>query len=429
MNGVKQIAKKVLGVVPNGPRRSLLNFYHLIEAIVANIRYGFPARSMHVIIITGTNGKTTTVAYVTKILQAAGLRVGASTTAFYQIGDEFELNERNMTTDNVFKVQELIARMKKAGCQYLVLEVTSHGLEQHRVWGIPCDVAVMTNLTQDHLDYHGTMEKYAAAKAKLFKREPKFTVLNHDDEWFEYFNQFAAEQQKITYGSSEDAECRIVSAKLRRSGTDMSFLIDHQTKIETGTLLPGKFNVYNAAAAVATAYVLQVDIDHIQTGIESLEGVPGRQERVEIDKPYDVIVDYAHTPDAMTQLLESLKELTKSRLILVFGATGDRDKAKRPVMGQIAAKLADRIVLTDDEPYYEDPATVRGMVMEGIKDAGGEAKTDEVGDRREAIKKALKIARRGDIVVITGMGHEKFRVEQGKHIPWNDSEVVKELAV
>jgi UDP-N-acetylmuramoyl-L-alanyl-D-glutamate--2,6-diaminopimelate ligase len=427
MNGVKQIAKKILSVVPKGPQRAILNSYHWLVAVIASIRYGFPAKSMRVIMVTGTNGKTTTAAYIASILKTAGIKVGVCTTAYFDIGDERVDNDQNATVIHPMKLQAMLARMKQADVGFLVLEVTSHGLEQHRVWGIPCEVAVMTNLTQDHLDYHGTMEKYAEAKAKLFKREPRFVVLNHDDEWFGYFNQFTATEQKITYGADEDAECRIVDAKLTRGGTDMSFLVDHQTKIDTGTLLPGKFNVYNAAAAVATAYVLHIDLDQISTGIEALKGVPGRQERVDVKADYDVIVDYAHSPDAMEQLLGSLKELTKSRLILVFGATGDRDKEKRPIMGQIAAKLADRIVLTDDETYGEDPAAIRGMVMDGIEQAEGEAKTEEIGDRREAIKKALKIARRGDIVVITGMGHEKFRIMQGKKTPWNDAEVVKEL--
>jgi UDP-N-acetylmuramoyl-L-alanyl-D-glutamate--2,6-diaminopimelate ligase len=172
---------------------------------------------------------------------------------------------------------------------------------------------------------------------------------------------------------------------------------------------------------------MHVDIEHIQDGIEALEGVPGRLERVDTGQPYDVIVDYAHTPDALENLFETLKHLTKNRLIVVFGATGDRDKGKRPIMGEIVAKYADRIFLTDEESYNEDPASIRKMVMEGIVKAKGEAKTDEIADRREAIKKALETARRGDTVVVTGMGHEQYRIVDGKRIPWHEVTVIRDL--
>lgn len=428
MQGVKQIVKQAAGVLPTSLRTRMTNGFHLAEAVSANVRHSFPARGMTVIVITGTNGKTTTASFVANILKSAGYKVGVCSTAFFEINGERIANDLNATVSHPSHLQALIKRMQKAGVTHLVLEVTSHALDQHRTWGIPTTVAVMTNLTQDHLDYHGTMERYAAAKAKLFKDNPRFMVLNHDDEWFDYYNQFGAGELKMTYGTDERAECRITHANLKKTGSDVTLNIDHQTELEVSLGLPGKFNVYNAAAAIAACYLLHVPLKAISEGVGALEGVPGRLERVDIDKPYDVIVDYAHTPDALQQLLETLKHTTKGRVMLVFGACGDRDKGKRPIMGRIAAQLADRIFLTDEESYGEDPQTIRDMIRQGIREARGEGKTDELPDRREAIAKAMSIARKGDTVVLTGLGHEQYRIENGKKIPWNDAEVVKELA-
>lgn len=424
MASIKGTVKKF---IPRAMLKPLLNLYHLLEAWVANARFGFPSRGMQVIMVTGTNGKTTTAAMIASILKTAGHNVGLCSTAYFEIAGERIANELNFTVTNPFKLQSLLADMKKAKVDHLVLEVTSHAIEQHRIWGIPCDMAVMTNLTQDHLDYHGTMENYAAAKGKLFARKPRLMVLNRDDDWFDFFDKYQAAEQKMTYGTHPQAECRIVGAKLHKNGSDVKLLIDHQTEMKFAVQLPGKFNVYNAAAAASAAYLLHVDIDKIEKGIEQLEGVPGRLERIDAGQPFDVIVDYAHTPDAFKNLLETLKHLTKNRVILVFGATGDRDKAKRPIMGKIAAELADRIILTDEEPYSEDPATIRHMVKKGIEEAGGEAITEEIADRKRAIEKALSLARRNDTVVVTGMGHEKYRVINGKREPWDEVKIINEL--
>jgi UDP-N-acetylmuramoyl-L-alanyl-D-glutamate--2,6-diaminopimelate ligase len=271
------------------------------------------------------------------------------------------------------------------------------------------------------------MEKYAQAKGILFASHPKFIVLNRDDEWFEFFDQYMAEAQKITYGTHDEAEAKITHVKLYKKGSEATVVIDHQTKLELATALPGKFNVYNMTAAAATAYLLGTRLNDIVEGVANLEGVPGRFERVVEGLGYDVIVDYAHTPDALEQLLEAAKAVTKNRVILVFGATGDRDKAKRPIMGEIAARLADRIILTDEESYNEDPAAIREQVFQGISQGGGEGKTTEIPDRRAAIEKALSIAKKNDTILITGMGHEQFRIVNGKKLPWNDAEVVREI--
>lgn len=422
--GLKAVIKQVL---PKDIFKALINPYHLAESFVANVRYGFPARDMHVVMITGTNGKTTTASYLGNILNAAGHKVGVCSTAYFEINGKRIPNDLNFTVTNPFKLQATLAQMKAAGVDHLVLEVTSHALVQHRVWGVPCEVAVMTNLTQDHLDYHGTMENYAAAKGRLFARKPKFIVLNRDDKWFEFFNQYEAGEQKITYGADEAAEARITNVKLHKQGSDVRLKVDHTNDMRFTTHLPGKFNVYNATAAASAAYVMHIDVEHIEKGIESLQNVPGRLERIDAGQPYDVIVDYAHTPDAFENLLETLKNLTRNRLIIVFGATGDRDKSKRPMMGEIAAKMTDRIILTDEESYTEDPAQIRHMVMEGIISGGGGSKVEEIPDRKEAIEKALGIARRGDTVVVTGMGHEQYRIIDGRREPWHEPTIIREL--
>ena len=208
----------------------------------------------------------------------------------------------------------------------------------------------------------------------------------------------------------------------------MGVTIDHQTKLELATNLPGVFNAYNLTAAAAAAYLLGVKLEAIVEGVANLESIPGRFERVVEGLPYDVVVDYAHTPDGLEKLLTASREITKNRVILVFGACGDRDKGKRPIMGEIAAKLADRILLTDEESYNEDPAKIREMIYDGIeKIKGGEMKTTEVPDRRDAIEKALAVATKGDTVLITGMGHEVYRIVKGERLPWNDADVVREI--
>ena len=253
-------------------------------------------------------------------------------------------------------------------------------------------------------------------------------MLNRDDEWFDYYDKFAAASQKITYGTHSDAEAKIEHVKLYRKGTEAHVVIDHQTKLDLATNLPGEFNVYNMTAAVAAAYLLGIDLNDIVEGVANLEAVPGRFERVGDGLPYDVIVDYAHTPDGLEKLLVAAKAITKNRVILVFGACGDRDKSKRPIMGTIAATLADRVFLTDEESYNENPDEIRRMIYDGIeKVKGGAMKTTEIADRREAIDKALAVATKGDTVLITGMGHEVYRIVNGKRIPWNDSDVVCEI--
>jgi UDP-N-acetylmuramoyl-L-alanyl-D-glutamate--2,6-diaminopimelate ligase len=423
----QKLVKGVRKVLPSGVLHSVEEAYRRGRVQLVSARYGHPAKSLRVIAVTGTNGKTTTVNYINEILKESGFRTAMFSTALIEVAGQTQLNDLNATVGTTARMQQFFADAKRARVDYVVLEITSHALQQHKLDTVPIEVAVMTNLTQDHLDYHKTMENYAEAKGKLFANEPKFIVLNRDDEWFDFFDTFPAGAQKITYGAHDEAEAKIEYVKLYKKGSEARIVIDHQTTLELATALPGQFNVYNMTAAAATAYLLGVKLQDIVEGVANLEGVPGRFERVVEGLGYDVIVDYAHTPDALEKLLEAAQSVTKNRVILVFGATGDRDKGKRPIMGEIAARLADRIILTDDESYDENPQAIRDEVMAGIEKVGGGAKTTELGDRREAIEKALSIAKKGDTVLITGMGHEQFRIVNGERLPWNDGDVVREL--
>lgn len=427
MSTKDRLAKGVRGLLPEKTVRGVEEVYRKGRVKLVSARYGNPAKHLRVIAVTGTNGKTTTACYINEILKEAGLKTAMFTTAVIEIAGEAQINDLNATVASTQRMQLFFRDAKQAKVDFVILEVTSHALHQHKLATVPIEAAIMTNLTQDHLDYHKTMEDYAAAKAKLFQLEPKFVILNRDDSWFEYFNQFPAEEQKITYGEHEDAEARIDKFKLYKKGSEATVVVDHQTTLELATALPGKFNVYNMAAAAATAYVLGLKRRDIVEGIANLESVPGRFERVVEGLGYDVIVDYAHTPDALQQLLMAAKAVTKNRVILVFGATGDRDKGKRPIMGEIAARVADRIILTDEESYNEDPTAIRDQVREGIEAGKGGGKMTEIADRREAIAKALAIATKDDTVLITGMGHEQFRIVNGERLPWNDADVVREI--
>lgn len=425
-----RVVKVVRKALPDGAVRKLEKSYRKTRVRAVSARYGNPARHLKVIAVTGTNGKTTTVNYINEILKEAGYKTAMFSTAVIELDGRKKVNDLNATVTTTGKMQRFFRAAKKAKVDYVVMEFPSHAIDQYKLDTVPVEVAVMTNLTQDHLDYHKTMDHYAATKAKLFAREPNYIVLNCDDEWYGFFNQYSAGIHKITYGKHEDAEAKIDDVKLYRKGTEAFITIDHQTKLELATNLPGEFNAYNMVAAASVAYLLDIKLDAIQEGIANLEEIPGRFERIESDKPYDVVVDYAHTPDALEKILIAAKSIARQRVILVFGACGDRDKSKRPTMGEIAAREADRIILTDEESYNEDPTEIRTQIYEGIeRTKGGSMKTTEIADRREAIGKALSIAKKGDIVLITGMGHEQFRITGGKREPWNDGDVVRELLV
>ena len=423
----QRLVKGVRSVLPSQAVHLLENVYRKTRIQLVSARYGWPARGLRVIAVTGTNGKTTTANYINEILKQAGYKTAMFTTAVIEVAGESKINDLNATVASVSRMQQFLNEARRYKVDFVILEVTSHSLHQHKLDGVPIEAAVMTNLTQDHLDYHKTMEKYAAAKGLLFARNPRYIVLNRDDDWFDYFDRYLAEEQKITYGKSEDADVRISDIKLYKKGSEAVLAFDHQEKSQLATYLPGEYNVFNMAAAASICYVLGVSMSDIKNGIASLEGIPGRFERATKDEKYEVIVDYAHTPDALEKLLEATRNITKKRIILVFGACGDRDALKRPIMGKIAAKLADEIILTDEESYNEDPDKIRRDIYAGIEESKATNKTTEIADRREAIRHALNIAKKDDTILITGMGHEQFRIINGEKLPWNDTNIVREI--
>ena len=426
-NNLTKTARKVL---PKSALVGLEKSYRKSRAKIISARYGNPARDLRVIAVTGTNGKTTTVNFLNEILKEAGYKTAMFSTANIEIAGVQTVNDTNSTTATVSKLQKFFHDAKKADVEFALIEATSHALDQYKFAGVPIEMAIMTNLTQDHLDYHKTMENYAAAKAKLFEMNPNLVVLNADDEWFDYFNNFATESQKITYGEGESADVKIEKFKLYKKGSEANLRIDNNVELEIATNLPGEFNIYNMTAAAAGAYLLGISLKDIQEGIANLEGVSGRFEYATPGLPFDTIVDYAHTPDALEKLLKSAKEISKNRTILVFGACGDRDREKRPIMGKIAQDLADRIIIADEENYTEDATQIREEIISGISKKNDKlpANIQEIPDRKEAIRKALQIAGKGDIVLITGLGHEVYRVIDGEKTPWNDTQIVREIA-
>ena len=421
------MAKTARKMLPSGAVHFLEENYRKGRAKVVATRYGNPAKKLRVIAATGTNGKTTTINFLNEILKEAGYKTAMFSTANIEIDGEQTVNDTNSTTATVARLQKFFKQAATADVEFALVEATSHALDQHKFAGVDFEMAIMTNLTQDHLDYHKTMENYADAKAKIFEANPKFIVLNSDDEWFDFFNKFDASEQKITYGTNDLAEVKIVGAKLYKKGSEAKIIIDNNVELEVATNLPGKFNVYNMTAAISAAYLLGISLEDIQEGVANLEEISGRFERAVENLPFEVIVDYAHTPDGLEKVLEASKNITKGRTILVFGACGDRDRAKRPIMGEIAKRLADRVILTDEENYTEDAEQIRNEIKSGM----GEklpAHIEEIADRREAIKKALQIAQKGDTVLVTGLGHEVFRVIDGEKVPWNDTEIAREVA-
>jgi UDP-N-acetylmuramoyl-L-alanyl-D-glutamate--2,6-diaminopimelate ligase len=329
-------------------------------------------------------------------------------------------------------VPQLIKRLKELdgqGVEWLVMETTSMALAQHRDYGIPYSVAVLTNITQDHLDYHGTFERYVQAKLQLFKRANRNKkglqtgIVNADDPNAARF--MAAIKNHLTYGI-KNGDLRAKNIELTSAGIKYQ-TVGGDEKYEILCHIPGRFNVYNTLAAVSIGRLLGLSKKQIEQGIAALKAVPGRMTSLMSKTGYHVIVDFAHTPDALENVLKAAREVAEGNIILVLGATGDRDKTKRPIMGEAAAKFADKVFLTDEETYTEDPEVIINALYEGIKKAGGEAKTTIVGNRLEAIKAAMKAAKKGDAILLTGIGHQTTRNMGGKEVAWNEIEIARTL--
>jgi UDP-N-acetylmuramoyl-L-alanyl-D-glutamate--2,6-diaminopimelate ligase len=423
-------ARKLLKTfIPRGLFSAVEPYGHLLEAAVYNCAYGFPARGMKVIGVTGTNGKTTTSFVIHRMLNEAGHKTGLMTTVAWAVGDEVQAQTQHMTNVPVPLLMKRLKQMKAEGVEWLVLETTSHALAQHRTWGVPYSVAVLTNISHEHLDYHKTFERYVAAKQKLFeltqrnKKGLQMGIANADDQ---YGASFASVTQNSMLYGVEAGEVQAKNIQLKADGIVYEAEAWGDTYHITSHL-PGSFNVYNTLAAVCVGRAVGLTREQVEQGIAATKGVAGRMEMIAAGQPFTVVVDYAHTPDALDNVLRALRESTTGKLRLVFGATGDRDTSKRQPMGAVAAKLADQIYLTDDETYTEDPETIRAAVLQGITEAGGKDKTATVPDRLDAIRQAFAEAEAGDTVLLAGIGHQDYRAMGGQKQAWDEREIARQV--
>jgi len=415
------------------PMNPLRLFYHKMMAVFANIYYRFPSRYLTVVGITGTKGKTTTTNLIASVLQEAGYKVGMTSTILFQVGDLKWTNSTKQTTLGPFFLQKMLRKMVDERCTHAVLEVSSHSLVQNRVWGVNFDMAVFTNIGEDHLEYHGGFDNYLRAKGLLFSklnrsqrknRIPKISVLNKDDANYNFFDQFLADK-KYSYGMNSGT-CFATDIQVQPNGSSFVLHVPNN-QIEVQLKLPGMFNVYNAVAAATVGLATNINVAVLKTALEKASAIPGRFESIECGQKYHVIVDYAHTTESLENLLSLYKDLTKGKLYAVFGATGGgRDKAKRSKMGAAADKHADTIIVTDDDPYTENEWDIVEDVCSGIKRKEGEGLW-KIPHREEAIKLALSLATEGDTVVIAGKGAEEIQMIHGQAIQWDDRSVVRAL--
>ena len=382
--------------------------------------FDHPEKKIKIIGVTGTNGKTTITNVIKNILMSYGIKTGLIGTIRNEIGNE-PVHTDN-TTPMAFDYMQLLDKMVKADCKYAVMEVSSFGLVQNRIGPTHFDIGVFTNLTQDHLDYHKTMENYYQAKKMMFD-ECDFALVNIDDD---YGKRLLSEIScpKASYGSSQEADYYSDAAKIKADGTSFWYCFDGKSKL-VNMKMTGMFNVSNVTAAITVCMKAGIPLEHILETIADYNGVKGRCEIIPTGRDFTVICDYAHTPDAIENILQSVKQYTEGRLICLFGCGGNRDAKKRPLMAKAAAKYADRLIITSDNPRDEIPESIIDDILAGLKDS--KIPFDVVVDRTEAIYHSLKIARKGDIIVLAGKGHEDYQVLPGnEHIHFDEREIVSE---
>ncbi len=411
---------------------AVLRVENLKEALETMVPYfhDYPARRMRLIGITGTNGKTTTSYMTRAILRAAGHKVGLIGTI--QIMIEDEVLPIHNTTPDVVELQHTLALMADRGMDYVVMEVSSHALDQNRVAGCEFDTAVFTNLTQDHLDYHKTLENYKLAKARLFdllsdrsnQKQNKTAVVNIDDGAGSTMLEHAA-CSHITYAIHKAADLQAQDIHVHAGGADFTIAGAFGT-MPLQLKITGIFNVYNVMSAVGAALAEHIDPACIRQTLQEFRSVPGRFELVDEGQNFSVIVDYAHTPDGLENILHTARQIAKKRIITVFGCGGDRDRTKRPIMGHIAAELSDVVIATSDNPRTEDPEFILSQVEAGVRETLGSKQHEKITDRRTAIFRAVELAEPEDIVVIAGKGHEDYQILKDRTIHFDDKEVARE---
>jgi UDP-N-acetylmuramoyl-L-alanyl-D-glutamate--2,6-diaminopimelate ligase len=417
-------------------------------AFLAAWYYGFPASKMIVIGVTGTSGKTSAIEFISKVLENAGYKVGYTSTAKWKIAEKEVLNNKKMTMLGRFQTHRLLDEMVKAGCQYAIVETTSEGIRQFRTSGIHYDTVIITNLYPEHIEAHGSFENYKSAKLELFKKLanskhkilngikiPKISIANFDDEHCYDFLRFKVDQ-KYLFGINNKAdltnsqEVRAEQISYSKSGTN--FKVKNQ---DFKLNILGEHNIYNSLIGVCVGLSQNISLPDISSGIALVKKIEGRLEKIEAGQDFTVIVDYAFEPNAVTKLYETIKKFnvleSGKKIIHVFGSTGGgRDKARRPILGKIVAQNADILIITNEDPYDEDPQVIIDDVAKGVetlKIQNSKFKIYKILDRREAIKKALSLAQVGDLVLVTGKGSEQaIAVASEQLIPWDDRKVVRE---
>lgn len=381
--------------------------------------FGFPARKLRLIGVTGTNGKTSVTYMLKAILEKAGHKTGIIGTIQNMIGDTV-INSEN-TTPEAYKLNSLFSQMVDAGCDFCVMEVSSHALEQNRVSDLPFEIAIFTNLTQDHLDYHKTMDNYLLAKKKLFYM-CKTAVVNIDDQYAEQLIE-GLNCNIVTCSTGNNADFSAKSIKYRPDSVEYELLSDgklNHIKVLTG----GAFTVYNSMLCAVSAIKAGIDVSYVKEALSEMTGVKGRAEAVPTGRDFTVIIDYAHTPDGLKNILSTFKECEKNRLIVLFGCGGDRDKGKRAIMGNIAVRYADYVIVTSDNPRSEEPISIINDILEGTK--GYKTPVKVIENRIEAINFAVKMAKSGDIIVLAGKGHETYQILKDKTIHLDEREIIRE---
>ncbi|MFZ2150832.1 MAG: UDP-N-acetylmuramoyl-L-alanyl-D-glutamate--2,6-diaminopimelate ligase [Candidatus Absconditicoccaceae bacterium] len=400
---------------------------------LANVVYGYPSKDFFIIGVTGTNGKTTTVNLIHKMLNN---RVGPAvmiSTAVIKIGNKEIINEKKMTSLDVFDLQSILATARSRGCKIAILEVSSHGIDQYRFEGVDFDFAMLTNITHDHLDYHGSFNNYVDAKKKLFKyvlknKKPnKYAVFPADDVVGRKWAEDMAFDKKITFGIKNSAILRAENIIEKIDSTEFDILYLGKS-YHMMTYLPGAYNVYNILSALSVAVQIGLDMEQAISSLIGFKGVSGRMERVEKDG-INYFVDFAHTPDALEKTLTFLQDIKKDgKLIVVWGAPGNRDKLKRPDMGSIVYNYADVMIATDDDPDTENRMQIINQLTEKIRDQnGGEKQVLIIPERYLAIKLATQIAKPGDLVMFAGKGHETVQLTNFGKRKWNDKDVLLEI--
>jgi len=383
--------------------------------------YHNPSSKLKVIGVTGTNGKTTVAFMIKHLLETAGIKTGLMGTIRYEIGERIIPAHR--TTPEALEVQQMLAQMLRADCEAVVMEVSSHALDQKRVVGVDFDVAIFTNLSQDHLDYHGSMEAYYNAKKKLFtslvsEKKQGGTVINIDDAFGQRLSSETKVEVQLTYGLGEAAKLRASQIQLGKDATNM-VVETPERHFSCRLPLIGRHNVYNALAAVGAGLVLKVGVPALKTALNTMDPVPGRLESLSAGRPFGIYVDYAHTEDALRNVLTTLREITPGRLLVMFGCGGSRDTGKRTKMGRAAAELADFTIITTDNPRKESPAAIAAQVEAGFLSVRQDVYRVEL-DRRRAIDEIIRMAHKGDSVLIAGKGHETYQEFEDTVVPFDD---------